>query len=230
MNFILSLILSSLLIFSCSHHSEHEHKKGLNDNFTDPNLDVGKWVDGFENNDRDVFQNRDLIVKALKLKPGNCVADIGAGTGGFLPQLNKMVGEKGEVYAVEISDGFIEYMDQRVRIEKLSRVKVVKGGIHSSNLPDSSCDTLLLVDVYHHLDNPNEMLKDFHRVLKPQGKLAIVDFNKVEGISRAWVIKHMKQTKEEIKNTIVQEGFKFGREPNIPFEENFMMIFEKVTQ
>lgn len=222
--------LLPLLLLSCSHHEEHKHKKGgLNDKFVDPNLNVNRWVEGFENNDRDVFINRENIISKLKLKEKSCVADIGAGTGAFLPLLQKKVGQDGKVYAVEISDRFLEYMANRVKVEKLESVEIVKGGLHKTNLKEESCDVLLLVDVYHHLDNPQKMLSDFRKVLRPQGLLAIVDFNRVEGQSRPWVLKHMKLSKKEVISQVTQEGFSFESEPKVPFKENFMLIFKKVA-
>ncbi len=223
-------IVLPLLLIACSHNGHDEagdHKGGMNDKFTDPNMNVNRWVKGFESDDRDVFIHRENIVSALKLKEGSCVADIGAGTGGFLPLLHKEVGPKGKVYAVEISDGFLEYMAQRVKVEKLSSVEVTKGGLHSTNLLTQSCDVLLLVDVYHHLDNTEEMLRDFHRVLRPQGLLAIVDFNRIEGKSRPWILKHMKYSKDEVIDQVKSLGFRFQSEPRINFEENFMLVFKK---
>jgi ubiquinone/menaquinone biosynthesis C-methylase UbiE len=227
-SFLPSFLLLALTFFSCASSHDKVHQEGLNDKFTDPNMKVDKWVSGFENNDRDVFNHRKKIIKALKIKAGQCVADVGAGTGGFLPLLHKKVTASGKVYAVEISDNFLEYIQQRKKVEKLSSVEPIKGGYTSSNLPSQSCDIILLVDVYHHLDKPEQMLSDFNRVLRPQGLLAIVDFDRNGGKARPWILKHMKQSKEEVQEQVAQEGFTlYQDQPEIPFKENFMMIFQK---
>lgn len=224
---LLLYTLLPLLLLSCSHHDTKVNGGGLNDKFTDPNMNVDRWVKGFESNDRDVFVNRANIVKALHIKKGSCVADIGAGTGGFLPLLNKAVGKNGKVFAVEISERFLEYIAQRVKVEKLTTVKVVKGGYSATNLETGSCDTLLLVDVYHHLDNPTEMINDFKKVLRANGTLAVVDFNRIEGKSRPWILKHTKLSKEDIISQVTNGGFTFAKEAAIAFKENVMLIFKK---
>lgn len=189
-------------------------------------MNVQKWANRFESNDRDVFVNRAKIVKTLKIKKDSCVADIGAGSGGFLPLLNKAVGKKGQVFAVEISEHFLEYMAQRVKVEKLTSVEIIKGGANTTNLKENSCDIILLVDVYHHLDNPTTMLNDFKKVLRPNALLAIVDFNRIKGESRPWILKHTRLSKRDIIAQVTKEGFSLYKEAAIPFKENMMLIFK----
>jgi len=221
------ILISMSVSISCSLQHQTSFKNGLNNKFTNPNLNVNRWIEGFENKERDVYTNRANIVKALNIKRGSCVADIGAGTGGFLPLLHKAVDKKGRVFAVEISERFLEYMAKRGKIENLTTVEVIKGEYTATNLKTGSCDTLLLVDVYHHLDNSAEMIKDFAKVLRPNGILAIVDFNRIEGKSRPWILKHTKLSKKDIISQVTKEGFSFYKEAAIPFKENVMLIFKR---
>lgn len=233
MTFTKSLLLLTLVAgftFSCTHHQHQHHKKGeINKKFLDPNLDVDKWKKGFENENRDVYHHRQDIIDALDIDKGNVVADIGAGTGAFLEGLNHKVGSKGKIYAVEISEKFVEFMSKKVDQEKLSSVEVIKGKFHTTTLPDSSLDMAILIDVYHHLDEPSDMLNDFKRILKKNGTLAIVDFDKKPGISREWVINHLRLEKSGYIKEITEAGFDFVEEKNIPFKENFMLIFKKIN-
>lgn len=225
----LKLLLILLITLSgCNHHHKHHHKKGeMNKKFLGPNVDVDKWKKGFENKNRDVYKNRNQIIESLDIQKDDVVADIGAGTGAFLKGLNDKVGPKGKVYAVEISEKFVEYMQLRAKQEKLSSVEVVKGEFHTTTLPTNSLDYALLIDVYHHLDEPTDMLNDFKRILKKNGILAIVDFDKIPGVSRQWVINHMRLDKKGYIEEISKAGFKFVSESKIPFKENFMLIFRK---
>jgi SAM-dependent methyltransferase len=206
------------------HHSPGE----MNKKFLSDDLDVKHWKKGFENNKRDVFLNREKIVTASSIEKGEIIADIGAGTGAFINFLSDAVGKNGEVYAVEISPKFIQYLKRKAKLENIKNLKVVKGDFLSTNLKKASVDKLLLVDVYHHLDHPQKMLKDFRSVLKKNGKLIIVDFDKVEGKSRQWIMNHMRLDKAGYIKEISDSGFKLETEPDVPLSENFMLVFEKI--
>src|SRR5947209_3762778 len=90
-----------------------------------------------------------LLMPALKLKPGNVVADIGAGTGYYTRRLAKAVGERGLVYAVEIQQEMLDLLTHKLATEKIFNVKPVLGTITDPKLPRASVDLILLVDVYH---------------------------------------------------------------------------------
>jgi predicted methyltransferase len=237
MKFPMALLLITLTsLMACSHHPSHVPKQGhhhhhhpgdMNRKFMDPKMDVGQWKEDFESVERDVFKHRVAIVEALGLQPGDRVGDIGAGTGAFLSLLHNKVGPQGKVYAVEISPKFVNFMQNRARQDKLSSVEVVLGEGDTTKLPRQSVNTLLLVNVYHHFDHPQAMLQDLQRVLEPGGQLAIVDFARVPGESRPWILKHTRLTEEEHIQEISAEGFKFVEKKDIPFAENFMLVFRK---
>jgi len=113
---------------------------------------------------------------ALKLKPGNVVADIGAGTGYYTRRLAKAVGERGLVYAVEIQQEMLDLLTHKLATEKIFNVKPVLGTITDPKLPRASVDLILLVDVYHEFDHPYEMVDAMCGALKPGGRMAFVEF------------------------------------------------------
>lgn len=213
------------------HHHDADERHGhsaedMNAKFLGPDVDAEAWRESFEREDRDVFRHRQAIVDALNLEPGQTVADIGAGTGGFLSLLHDKIGDAGKVYAVEISEVFVDYITQRANDEGLTQVEAILNTQESTMLPDNSVDVLLLVNVYHHLENPQILLTDFKRVLKPGGTLAIVDFDKVPGESSEWIMDHMRLDKQGHIDELTTAGFLFDREVvSIDFEENFMLVF-----
>jgi ubiquinone/menaquinone biosynthesis C-methylase UbiE len=214
-----------ILILSASCTTQHHKQGNLNEPFLAPDMDVEKWAKGFEHHERDVIRHRSKIISNLELGPGITVADIGAGTGVFVRALSKAVGAKGRVYAVDISPGFVKHLKTMAKQEGLQNVVVIQGQPVKTNIPENSVDRILVVDTYHHFDHPVEMLQDFKKVLKQQGKLAIVDFDKTP-TSREWVQSHVKKTQAEYIAEIEAQGFRLIKDADIPFEENFMLIFE----
>jgi ubiquinone/menaquinone biosynthesis C-methylase UbiE len=202
------------------------HAVDLNKEFLSPQLDVNKWKQNFAGSDRDVAIYHQDIILALDLKKDERVADVGAGTGLFLSGLSQAVGVKGKVYGVDISPRFVDEMKRMVQQEKLKNVEVVLGTSESTQLKDNSVDTVLLVDTYHHFDEPVKMLQDFRRILAPKGKLAVVDFNRTPK-SRMWIKQHVRLTKAEYIKEIELNGFIFDEELVTPLRENFMLIFTK---
>lgn len=153
------------------------HAVEMNRTWATPDVDVAGWARRFEDPAREVIARREAIVAALGLRPGQQVADIGAGTGAYLPALSRSVGPKGRVFAVEISAPFAAYMAERSAREGLDNVTVVVGRSDDPTLPPASVDLVLTVNTVHHFEAPAAMLRAIHRALRPGGELVIVDFD-----------------------------------------------------
>jgi len=197
----------------------------MNKEFLSKDLNLLKWKKNFSDEERDVVRFKDEIVSVLKLKQGSLVADVGAGTGIFLSDLAQKVSPRGKVFAVDISPQFIEELQAMKEKENLSQVEVVLGDLNKTNLKKNSVETILVVDTYHHFDDPEAMLLDFQKILRPKGKLVIVDFDKTPK-ARDWIQDHIRLTKDGFISEIEKSGFKFLSEEKIPFKENFLLIFE----
>ncbi|RLA63825.1 MAG: SAM-dependent methyltransferase [Epsilonproteobacteria bacterium] len=210
-----NILILLLLLFSCDH--KHGNKKFQKD--------LKQWVQIFENDERDVYKHRKQIVAALDLKKGEIVADIGAGTGAFLKLLHEKVTPLGKIYAVDISDEFVEHMKKRKERENLDNLIVVKGKTEATTLLENSIDVAFICNTYHHFGDFKEMLRDIKKVLKKNGRLFIVEFDKIPGKSRQWIIDHIRAEKKVFLNEIVSAGFKYEGEIDIPFKENFMLNF-----
>jgi ubiquinone/menaquinone biosynthesis C-methylase UbiE len=103
------------------------------------------------------------------------VADIGAGSGYYSFRIAAKL-PQGKVYAVEVQDEFIASLEARKKAEGKTNVTVVKGSAEAPNLPEASVDLAIMVDVYHELEYPKEMLQAIHKALKPDGKLLLLEY------------------------------------------------------
>ena len=117
------------------------------------------------------------VVKALELKAGDIVADLGAGTGLFEPQLAYAIGTRGRVYAVEIDKGFLDEIDRKVDELHISQIETVLGTPTDPKLPTRGVDVALMHDVLHHVAQRQAYLKAAAQYLKPTGRIAVVEFN-----------------------------------------------------
>jgi precorrin-6B methylase 2 len=135
-----------------------------------------EWL---ERPEREQEERTDLLLAALRLRRGETVADIGAGSGYFSWRMARLVGETGIVYAVDIQQEMLDLLMQQMakqRVEKI--VKPILGTVTDPKLPPASCDTMLLVDVYHEFDHPFEMISAMVEALKPNGRIVFVEFRK----------------------------------------------------
>ena len=201
---------------------------GINDGFLDPELDPDRWMERFEVESREVFAARANILKALALDAGDEVADVGAGTGLFLRPFSEQVGKDGKVYAIDISPGLIQHMRGRVRQDGLSNVKVIESTEDSITLPPKAVDVVFTCDTYHHFQYHRDMLQSIHRSLRTGGQLIVVDFERIPGTSRDWILGHVRAGKDQVRREIEAAGFRFVRETPIEgFEENYFLRFER---
>jgi ubiquinone/menaquinone biosynthesis C-methylase UbiE len=133
-------------------------------------------ADWLERPERTQEERTDLLVPALKLKRGDVVADIGAGTGYYTRRLSKAIGNEGTVYAVDIQPEMLEILTNKLAGEEIFNVKPVLGTVTDPRLPRASVDLILMVDVYHEFDHPFEMVEAMCTALKPGGRLVFVEF------------------------------------------------------
>ena len=169
---------------------EQSVKPGINDRFLDPELDVSEWLGRFEIESREVYSARERILAAIDIKPGQTVADIGAGTGFYSRLFASKVGSQGWVYAVDISPKFLEHINKQSRTDDVQNLTCVLGTSHSIRLPPNSVDVVFICDTYHHFEFPQSTLASIHRALKPGGTLVVIDFERVPGQSREWTLGH----------------------------------------
>ena len=128
-----------------------------------------------EGPDRDQWQKPDFIMDALGIADGSVVADLGAKGGWFTIRLARRVGPNGRVFAEDIQRQMIESIARRVQRENLTNVETILGTPTDPRLP-AGLDAVLIVDAYHDMDDPIPVLSQVARLLKPMGRLGVVDF------------------------------------------------------
>lgn len=133
-------------------------------------------ADWLERPEREAEEAPDRAVAALGLRPGQVVADFGAGTGYFTWRLARAVGPTGRVFAVDIQPEMLERLRANMAARGVTNVLTVLATEQDPRLPDASLDLVLLVDVYHELAWPHEVLTALCRALKPGGRLAFVEY------------------------------------------------------
>lgn len=116
------------------------------------------------------------LLKALELRPGMVVADVGAGSGFHTFRMAPVVGPKGKVLAVDVQPQMIKLLEDRAKKEKVANVEPVKSAETDPKLPAGGVDLALMVDVYHEFSHPYEMTEKLVAALKPGGRLVFVEF------------------------------------------------------
>ena len=142
----------------------HQHRFG----------DAEKWARVFDDPERDAWQKPHEVIQALGLKPDALVADLGAGTGYFAVRLARML-PKGTVYAVDVEPDMVRHLAARAAREKLKNMTAVESAPSDARLP-AKVDLVLLVDVYHHIDDRERYFRKLAGSLAPGGRLAVIDF------------------------------------------------------
>ena len=223
------LLLAAAPLLVSGVAAEESVKAGINDAFLAPQLEVAEWVERFEGESREIFRLRREIVDALTLQPGMSVADVGAGTGLFVPLLAGAVDAQGQVFAVEISPGFAAHLRDRVAEARLENVSVVLAPERSVTLPAGSIDLVFLCDVYPHFEYPNDSLASIWRALRPGGRLVVLDFERIPGVSRDFILEHVRAGKQTFTDEIRRAGFELVGEVELEgLEENYFLSFRKL--
>ncbi len=185
-----------------------------------------QWVERFESEGREVYDQREAIVARSGVLPGMTVADVGAGTGLFTRLFARAVGPGGKVYAVDISRTFIDNVQRTSRAQGLNNVTGIVNSQTDTGLPPSAVDLVFLCDTYHHFEHPQKMLASIHRALKPGGILVIVDFERIPGKSSAWILGHVRAGREQVIREIEAVGFRLIDQPAL-LKENFYLRFRR---
>jgi predicted methyltransferase len=208
---------------------EQSVRPGVNKEYLNPELNVTEWIQRFEREGREIYENREAIVAAARVQRGQSIADIGAGTGLFTPLLAEATGPRGRVYAVDIVPKFLDHIERRARAAGIVNVKAVLGTERSVNLPPDSIDLAFLCDVYHHFEFPRSTLTSLRTALRDNGEVFLVDFKRIPGVSSEWTMNHVRAGQEEVTREIEAAGFKKVEELDL-LKDNYVLRFRKTRR
>ena len=230
--FLSGFLLSLLVTFACVAQDNDPYT------YKDPDRDgTGKvymgreiskimsfhGVNWLERPSRSKEENTEEAIKNLPLEPHHKAADIGAGSGFYTFRIAKRVPE-GKVYAVEIQDEAITYLKDKAEELGVTNVEPIKGSEKSPNLPENSLDMVIMVDVYHELLHPQEMLTSIKSALKQDGKLVLIEYR---GEDPKVAIKPLhKMTFEQIEKEMNANGFTLAKKGDFMHMQHFL-VYQK---
>lgn len=159
-----------------AHDGHGDHPKGDGATTHHRFEDAARWSEVFDDPERAAWQQPEVVVRALKLSPGDTVADIGAGTGYLNAHLAAAVGPTGRVIAIDVEPNLVAFMQERATREDTPQVQARLGAYADPGLQPGEADRILLVDTYHHIDSRTAYFHALRPTLRPGGRLVVVDF------------------------------------------------------
>jgi ubiquinone/menaquinone biosynthesis C-methylase UbiE len=219
--YVLAALVAMLALAMSSASVAQEHAEGAPHEFHDAQY----WAKIFESPARAKWQKPDEVVKGLDLKPGETVVDIGAGTGYFTRRFAKAVGPSGEAIGLDIEPEMIDYMKADAKKVGLGNydARVVKAD--DPQLAPRSADVVFFCDVLHHVDNRVAYLKKIGPALKPDGRVAVVDFKDTAPFGPP---ASMRITREHMIDEFRQAGYHLAREHDfLPYQ--YFLEFEPAS-
>jgi ubiquinone/menaquinone biosynthesis C-methylase UbiE len=198
-------------------------RPGVNQPYFEPDA-ARKWSRVLEAPSREIARRHEEIVAALQLPSGAAVADIGAGTGLLSLDLARAVGPTGKVFAVDIVPAFLAEVRGRAQRAGLTNVRTVLANERSADLPAASIDLAFLCDVYHHLEYPHTYLASLARALRPGGRLVVIDFKRIPGVTKPAVLDHVRADQAQVTREIEQAGFRLLTQRDL-LVENYWLEF-----
>ena len=175
------------------------------------------WLDRQSRPDE---ENTKLALDKIDVGDSGVIADLGAGTGYYTFQLTPKV-PHGKVYAIDIQDEMIDELNKRKAAKNITNVEVIKGTTLSPNLPDNSTDLVIMVDVYHELEYPKEMLQAIKKALRKNGKLLLIEYR---GEDDSVPIRPLhKTTVKQLNRELSANGFKLNYQGEFLKIQHFLL-------
>lgn len=173
---------------------------------------------------REKEESCEELLKALKIKEGDVICDMGCGNGFYSLKMAKRTGPKGKVYGVDIQTEMLTLLRERAKAARIKNVVPVHGTVIDPHLPEGEVDLVLLVDVYHEFSHPEQMLQAIRKSLKPTGRVALAEYRAED---QSVPIKPLhKMTKKQIMKEYPPNGFKLVEEyDKLPWQH--LMFFQR---
>lgn len=215
-----SLCVAAVLIAVPARAQQHGGQKpGAMDHMDHKFDDPERYAKSFDDPARDAWQMPTRVIEALALRPGQKVADIGAGTGYFSVRLARAAAAP-KVFAVDLEPKMVEHLTKRAAAEGLKNITAVQASTTSPNLPEA-VDVVMVIDTYHHIGNRPAYFAALKSKLTPGGRLAIVDFRKGGGGDGP--PDHFRFTPEQITGELAEAGYVLDRAHDFLPRQHFLV-------
>jgi ubiquinone/menaquinone biosynthesis C-methylase UbiE len=186
--------------------------------------DAAAYIAALEDPARDAWQKPHEVIDALRLREGEQVADIGAGSGYFALRFARHVGPSGRVYAVDISKEMLAHLEAQAKAASASNVRAVLAPPDDPLLPDASIDRVFFCDVWHHVDDQAGYLEKLKKALRPDGQVVMIDFHKRD--LPVGPPASMKIAREDLVAQMQAHGFRLATEHTfLPYQ--YFLVFTR---
>lgn len=190
-----------------------------------PPANLERYIQRLEDPGRATWQKPEEVIAALALKEEEAIVDVGAGSGYFSLQFARMIG-KGKVLAVDINPGMLTYLEEKAKENDLKNIQTILAEPDDPKLPPSSADLIFLCNVAHHINNRPAYYQKLKNALKPNGRMAIVDFYKKELPVGPPI--GMKLSRQQVLEEAKESGYKLLQEFDfLPYQ--YFLVFQPVA-
>jgi ubiquinone/menaquinone biosynthesis C-methylase UbiE len=183
-----------------------------------------EWVKVLDSAERLASLRIDDVVAALKLRPGDMVADLGAGTGPFVVPFARAVTPKGKVFAVDIDKGFFPLIASKTKQAGVANVETVLGEFTDPKLPTTDIDVAFMHDVLHHVEDRAAYLGNLVKYLKPTARVVVIDYNPAQSPHADQPA--LQVSKEQASAWLAQAGFRTVDEVKL-FTDKWFVVYAR---
>ncbi|MBS1809692.1 MAG: class I SAM-dependent methyltransferase [Acidobacteria bacterium] len=208
--FFLAISLVTVLIFATAAQQAQQPQRRTAEEYIKV-LETERRIEGLQIN---------KVIETLKLKPGQVVGDLGAGSGLFARPIAKQLGDKGLVYAIDIDPGLLKHIEKTAKEQNINNIKTVLATEADAKIP-AKVDLIIIFDTVHHISNQATYVKGLKKYLKRGGRVAIIDF------SNEWPAGHesMKYSLNDLEGWMTAAGFKRVEKHDF-LNNNFFVIYQ----
>ncbi|HHT9144680.1 MAG TPA: class I SAM-dependent methyltransferase [Candidatus Wunengus sp. YC61] len=179
-----------------------------------------------EDTGRDAWQKPEEILDALNIKKGQTIADIGAGSGYLTVKLSERIDATGTIYAVDIQQEMLDYINKRLAEKGIKNVRLVLGTMDDPKLPQNSLDIAILLSTYHEIAQPIDFMKKIKLALKPKGRLAILEFSDESPIGPPIQVR---LPEDLVIDELKQAGFTLSQRHTFILPYQYFLVFSPHT-
>ena len=172
---------------------------------------------------RDGYQQPEQVIQALDVRPGDQVAEIGAGDGYWIPWLSDAVGSEGRVYAVEVEADKVEALRRLVEEKGIGNVEVVFGRYEDPQLPDGAVDLAMTSKTYHHIDDRVAYFRRLRADLASDGRVAHLDDRPDLPFPLSWVTAGHTSEPDVIETEMTEAGYVRAADFDFVYTQSFLV-------